>query len=121
MLPALPRDVYKRQMYGSFPKVLREYVRERRVLTLEQAVAKMTSLPARRMNLTDRGILAPGAFADVLIFDPARFRDRATFAEPTRLAEGLDWVFLNGTPVWRDGSLLCGSAERCIVFSQDGK
>ncbi len=109
------------RMYGSFPKVLREYVRERRVLTLEQAVAKMTSLPAHRMNLADRGILAPGAFADVLIFDPARFRDRATFAQPTRLAEGLDWVFLNGTPVWREGSLLCGSAGRCIVFSQDEK
>lgn len=103
------------RMYGSFPKILREYVRERGILTLEQAIAKMTSLPARRMKLTGRGILAPGAFADVLMFDPARFRDRATFTQPTLLAEGLDLVLLGGVPVWEEGRYLGKAAGRCLT------
>ena len=103
------------RMYGAFPKIIREYVRERSVLSLEQAIAKMTSLPARRMKLANRGVLAPGAFADVLIFDPARFRDRATFASPALCAEGMDLVLLNGIPVWQDGCLLDQSAGRCLL------
>ena len=106
------------RMYGSFPKILREYVRERGILTLEQAISKMTSLPARRMKLTGRGILAPGAFADVLMFDPARFRDRATFTQPTLLAEGLDLVLLGGVPVWEDGRYLDKAAGRCLTRAE---
>ena len=92
------------RMYGSFPKIIREYVRERGVLTLEQAVAKMTSLPARRMGLAGRGVLQAGAYADILMLDPARFCDRATFASPTLPAEGLDLALLNGETVWKDGA-----------------
>lgn len=105
------------RMYGAFPKIIREYVMERHVLTLEQAIAKMTSMPAQRMKIRDRGILSPGAFADVLIFSPDRFRDNATFAEPTKPASGLDYVFLNGTLVRQNDRTLCRSAGRPIVFS----
>lgn len=103
------------RMYGSFPKIIREYVNERHVLTLEQAIEKMTSRPARRMGLKDRGELRPGAYADLLIFDPDTFKDRATFSEPTLLAEGLSYALLNGVPVWQDGELLSHSAGRCLL------
>ena len=102
------------RMYGAFPKVLREYVMERNVLSLQEAIAKMTSRPAARMGLKGRGILTAGAYADLLIFDPSRFRDNATFAEPTKLAAGLDWVFLNGQPVWQDGRCLKTDGGRFI-------
>lgn len=105
------------RMYGAFPKMIREYVRERHVLTLEQAIAKMTLMPAQRMKIKDRGILAPGAFADVLVFSPDRFCDNATFAEPVKLASGLDHVFINGTPVRQNDRQLCSSAGLPLVFS----
>lgn len=105
------------RMYGAFPKMIREYVRERHVLTLEQAIAKMTLMPAQRMKIKDRGILAPGAFADVLVFSPDRFCDNATFAEPAKLASGLDHVFINGTPVRQNDRQLCSSAGLPLVFS----
>ena len=94
------------RMYGAFPKILREYVRERKVLSLQEAVAKMTSRPAARMGLKNRGILSANAYADLLIFDPARFRDNATFADPTQFATGLDQVFLNGKLVLQNGCCL---------------
>lgn len=103
------------RMYGAFPKLLREYVGERRVLSLAQAIAKMTSMPARRMKLAGRGVLAPGAFADVLVFDPKQFRDNATFAAPTCPATGLDYAFLNGMPVWRSGEPLCLNAGQYLT------
>ena len=103
------------RMYGSFPKIIREYVNERHVLTLEQAIEKMASRPARRMGLKNRGELRPGAYADLLIFDPDTFKDRATFSEPTLLAEGLSYALLNGVPVWQDGELLSHSAGRCLL------
>ena len=84
------------RLYGSFPKFLREYVREKGLLSLEEAVAKITALPARRLGLGDRGMLAPGKKADVLLFDPASFTDRATFSEPKQLSAGLWKVFVNG-------------------------
>jgi N-acyl-D-aspartate/D-glutamate deacylase len=89
--------------YGTFPRILRKYVREERRLTLENAIRKFTSLPAQRMRLGDRGVLKVGMWADVVVFDPSKVRDRATFAEPNQLSEGMQWVLVNGIPVIADG------------------
>jgi dihydroorotase/N-acyl-D-amino-acid deacylase len=89
--------------YGTFPRILRKYVREEKRLTLEDAIRKFTSLPAQRMRLGDRGVLKVGMWADVVVFDPETIRDRATFAEPHQLAEGMRWVLVNGVPVIADG------------------
>jgi N-acyl-D-aspartate/D-glutamate deacylase len=89
--------------YGTFPRILRKYVREERRLTLEDAIRKFTSLPAQRMRLGDRGVLKVGMWADVVVFDPATVRDRATFAEPNQLSEGMQWVLVNGVPVIAEG------------------
>jgi len=89
--------------YGTFPRILRKYVREQHRLTLEEAIRKFSSLPAQRMRLGDRGVLKVGMWADVVVFDPDSVRDRATFAEPNQLAEGMRWVLVNGIPVIADG------------------
>ncbi|MFN2563452.1 MAG: amidohydrolase family protein [Gemmatimonadaceae bacterium] len=82
--------------YGTFPRVLGHYVRDEKVLTLEQAVHKMTGMPAARMGFRDRGVLRPGAYADVVVFDPARVADRATFAAPHQYPTGIEFVLVNG-------------------------
>ena len=82
--------------YGTFPRVLGEYVRERGVLTLEEAVRKMTTLPAARMGLADRGRIAAGLRADLVVFDPATVVDRATFEQPHRYPDGIPFVIVNG-------------------------
>ena len=89
--------------YGTFPRILRKYVREEQRLTLEDAIRKFTSLPAQRMRLGDRGVLKAGMWADVVVFDPATIRDRATFAQPHQLSEGMRWVLVNGVPVIAEG------------------
>jgi N-acyl-D-amino-acid deacylase len=82
--------------YGAFPRVLARYVRDKHLLPLEEAVHKMTGKPARKLRLDRRGELRPGYFADVVVFDPATIRDRATFEEPHQFAEGIHWVIVNG-------------------------
>jgi dihydroorotase/N-acyl-D-amino-acid deacylase len=89
--------------YGSFPRILAKYVRQDKLLSLEDAVRKMTSLPAQRVGLKERGILKPGFYADVVIFDPASVTDKATFENPHQYSEGVSLVLVNGTPVWEDG------------------
>ncbi len=89
--------------FGTFPRVLCRYARERGILSMEEAVRRMTSLAARRAGLTDRGILEPGAHADVTVFDPETVCDTATFEEPKRPATGIRHVLVNGVPVLRDG------------------
>jgi N-acyl-D-aspartate/D-glutamate deacylase len=89
--------------YGTFPRVLGEYVRERQVITLEEAVRKMTSMPAARLGLTSRGCLRVGCAADVVVFDPATVRDRATYLAPHQHPEGIPWVFVNGVAVVAEG------------------
>lgn len=84
------------RMYGAFPKVIREYVKERGILTMEEAIRKMTSQPAERMGLVDRGTLCAGSYADVIVFDPDKFKDNATFQSPAHMATGLDYAFVNG-------------------------
>jgi N-acyl-D-amino-acid deacylase len=88
---------------GTFPRVLGLYVREKQWLTLPEAVRKMTSLPAQRLNWKDRGIVRKGAVADLVLFDPATVIDRSTFADPTALATGIEKVFVNGVLVWDSG------------------
>ncbi|MDQ1613197.1 MAG: N-acyl-D-amino-acid deacylase [Pyrinomonadaceae bacterium] len=82
--------------WGSYPRILARYVRDEKLLTLEQAIHKMTGMSAARVKLRDRGVLRPGAFADITIFDPARVRDRATFEQPNQYAEGISYVIING-------------------------
>jgi N-acyl-D-amino-acid deacylase len=91
--------------WGTFPRILGKYVREEKLLTLEEAIRKMTSRAAARVGLKDRGILRPGMFADVTIFDPATLRDVATFEDPNRYAVGVKHVFVNGQSVVRDGAI----------------
>jgi len=90
---------------GTYPRVLGYYVRELRWLTLPQAIQKMTSLPATRFKLNDRGLIRPGYKADVVVFDPATIIDRATFKDPQLTAEGVKRVFVNGREVWADGKV----------------
>lgn len=82
--------------YGTYPKVLGLYVRERRVLSLEEAVRKMTAMPAARLGLRDRGLVTEGSYADLVVFDAARVRDRATYDAPHQYPEGIDYVVVNG-------------------------
>lgn len=91
--------------YGTFPRVLRKYVREEHVLTLEDAIRKFTSLPAQRMRFTDRGVLKRGMWADIVIFDPGTITDRSTYENPNQLATGMDYVLVNGTPVIAEGKM----------------
>jgi N-acyl-D-amino-acid deacylase len=91
--------------YGTFARVLGVYVREKHDLTIEDAVRKMTSLPANRLRLTDRGLLRPGMKADIAIFDPARVRDTATYTQPHQYAEGFSVVIVNGQIVFEKGTM----------------
>lgn len=91
--------------YGTFPRVLGTYVREENVLTLEAAVRKMTSLPARVMGLTTKGVVRPGMDADLVVFDPHTVRSEATYDDPTRHPAGIDHVIVNGEFVVRDGEM----------------
>jgi N-acyl-D-amino-acid deacylase len=89
--------------YGAFPRVLGHYVRERRIMPLETAIAKMTSVPARRLGFSDRGRIAEGAAADLVAFDPATVADRATFEDPHQFPVGIPYVIVNGAFVIREG------------------
>ena len=91
--------------FGSAPRILGHYARDKRLFSVEEAVRKMTSLPARRMRLADRGLLRPGMAADIAVFDPAKVIDRATFDAPLRYPEGIDWVIVNGQIVLDQGKL----------------
>jgi len=89
--------------YGNYPRILGKYVREEHVLTLEDAIRKMSSAVATRLSLADRGVLKAGMWADVVVFDPNTIADRATFEQPHQLSVGMKYVFVNGVAVWRDG------------------
>jgi N-acyl-D-amino-acid deacylase len=89
--------------YGTFPRILKKYVREEHMLTLEEAIRKFTALPAQRMRLADRGVLKQGLWADLVVFDPDQIRDVATFEKPNQLSIGMRYVLVNGVPVIADG------------------
>lgn len=108
--------------YGSFARLLGRYVRDEGVVPLEEAIRRLTSLPARTLRLRGRGLLEPGYCADVVVFDPARIEDHATFDEPHRYASGVEHVAVNGTLVLRDGEhtgALPGRVVRGPLWSGD--
>ncbi len=106
--------------YGAFARVLGVYVRERKVIKLEDAVRKMSGLPAQRLGLRDRGLIRPGMKADLVVFDPAHVRDTATYDSPHQYAEGIPLVIINGQIVFennamttaRPGQVLYGPAKQ---------
>jgi dihydroorotase/N-acyl-D-amino-acid deacylase len=91
--------------YGTFPHVLRKYVREDKTLTLEDAIRKFSALSAQKMRLADRGVLKQGMWADVVVFDPETIRDVATFDSPNQLSDGMRFVLVNGVPVIDEGKM----------------
>ena len=99
---------------GAFSRKLRKYVVEDQVLDLPAAVRSMTSLPAAVYNLKDRGVLRPGAIADIVVFDLARVRDRATYENPHQLSEGMVQVIVNGHFAMRDGKFTAGHHGRVL-------
>lgn len=104
-IPEFGKGAPHPRSYGTFARVLARYVRERHVLTLEDAVRRMSAFPAARLGIQDRGLIRPGMKADVVVFDPATVADRADFANPHQYAVGFDWVFVNGKPVIEAGAL----------------
>jgi N-acyl-D-amino-acid deacylase len=100
--------------YGTFPRVLGRYARDERVIGLEDAVRKMTSLPASRIRLRDRGVLREGAAADIAVFDPERVADRATYDDPHRYPEGIPFVVVNGVVAIESGETTGSRAGRVL-------
>jgi dihydroorotase/N-acyl-D-amino-acid deacylase len=100
--------------WGTFARILGRYVREEKVLTLEEAVRKMTSRPADRVGFSDRGILRPGMKADIVVFDPATIADRATYEDPQHYSVGVDTVFVNGRPVVAGGKITSERPGRAL-------
>jgi len=100
----LPHDQHPHpRLWGAFPRVLGHYAREEKLFSLQEAVRRMTGLSAARFGLVDRGVLREGAYADLVLFDPATVKDRATFAQPKQPAAGIATVFVNGRAVWQEG------------------
>ena len=100
--------------WGSFPRILGRYVRDEHLLTLEEAIRKMTSKAAARVHLSDRGLLRPGMMADVTVFDAATIRDVSTFDDPKHYATGVRHVFVNGTRVVGDGAITAARPGRAL-------
>jgi len=100
--------------YGSYPRILRRYVRDLKVLGLEEAIRKMTSLPAQRLGLDGRGLLVPGNFADVVLFDLDRIRDLATFEQPHQYSTGVEYVVVNGQAVLDKGQMTSALPGRVL-------
>jgi len=94
-LPLPAEKIHPRQ-YGTFPRMIRKYVREEKIMSLEQAIRKMTSYPARRFGFKSRGYIRPGDYADIVIFRERQLRDRATFEHPRQYPEGIMYVMVNG-------------------------
>ena len=104
-IPVFGQGAPHPRSYGTFARVLARYVRDRKVLTIEDAVRKMSGYPAERLKLLDRGLLRPGMKADVVVFDATTVQDKADFANPHQYAEGFRYVIVNGTPIIDDGKL----------------
>jgi dihydroorotase/N-acyl-D-amino-acid deacylase len=101
--------------WGSVPRILGHYVRDEKLLTLEEAIRKMTTLPASRMGLADRGILRPGMAADITAFDPATVRERSTYADPVHYSEGIPYVVVNGQLVVDGGRITDARPGRALL------
>jgi N-acyl-D-amino-acid deacylase len=105
--------------YGNNARVLARYVRELNVLRLEDAIRRMTSLPANTFHFADRGQLRPGFWADVVVFDPARIQDLATYKDPHHYPEGIPFVLVNGIPVIKDGQHTGAKAGQALRHRPD--
>jgi N-acyl-D-aspartate/D-glutamate deacylase len=103
------------RMYGTFPRVLGEYAREQKLFSLETAVQKMTGMPARRLRMSDRGLLRPGLAADITVFDPATVKDEATFGDPHRYPAGIPYVIVNGAVVVDNGRFNAAGTGRVLT------
>ncbi|HYG79258.1 MAG TPA: amidohydrolase family protein, partial [Pyrinomonadaceae bacterium] len=110
----LSKDKGHPRGWGSYPRILARYVREEKLLTLEEAVRKMTSMPAARVGLKDRGVIRVGAFADITVFDPATVRDRSTFENPNQYPEGIPFVITNGQLSVDNGQRTAALAGRVL-------
>ncbi len=97
--------------YGAFPRVLGQYVREQRLMPLEEAVRKMTSLPLRRFNVQDRGLLREGMWADITVFDSETIRDNSTYLDPAQGPSGIEYVVVNGQVAVEHGELLATTSR----------
>jgi N-acyl-D-aspartate/D-glutamate deacylase len=106
--------------YGTFAKMIRKYVMEETKLTLEQAVHKMTGLPASIINLPNRGLIKEGYYADILVFDPHRVEDKATFSNPYEPSSGFDWVFINGKIVLHKTEVFCPDCGKVLRCNSEG-
>jgi dihydroorotase/N-acyl-D-amino-acid deacylase len=113
-VPTFGKNVPHPRAYGTFARVLGVYVREKQVLTLEEAVRKMSAFPAQRLGLSDRGLIRPGLKADLAVFDPATVIDRATFEKPHQYAEGLVAVVVNGQLALAEGKPTGARAGRAL-------
>jgi dihydroorotase/N-acyl-D-amino-acid deacylase len=113
-VPIFGRDVPHPRSYGTFARVLGVYVREKHLLTLEDAVRKMTAFPAARLGLSDRGVLRPSLKADIVVFDPARVKDTATYAKPHQYAEGVLDVVINGQIGFENGAMTAARPGRVL-------
>jgi dihydroorotase/N-acyl-D-amino-acid deacylase len=113
-VPVFGRGAPHPRSYGTFARVLAVYVREKRLLTLEEAVRKMTSFPAARLGLVDRGLVRPGMKADLVVFDPATVRDRASFEAPHQHAVGVRLVAVNGQVVLDGGKMTAARPGRVL-------
>ncbi len=117
-IPEFGKGAPHPRSYGTFARVLGRYVRERRTLTLQDAIRRMTALPSARMRLLDRGTLRPGMRADIAVFDAATVADKATFPKPHQYAEGFRHVIVNGTPVLLDGKMTSERPGRVLRSRQ---
>jgi N-acyl-D-aspartate/D-glutamate deacylase len=115
----LPSPSLHPRAFGTFPRVLGHYVRETKALTLEDAVRKMTGLPAHILGLADRGFLAVGMVADIAVFDPATIKDHATYEQPTLVSTGVRHVLVNGRFALRDGQATGEKAGRVLTRTPD--
>src|SRR5262249_34099358 len=117
----LPHDEFPHpRLWGTFPRVLGHYARDLGLLTLEDAIHRMTGLPASRFGLAERGVIATGAYADLVLFDPGTIIDRATFEQPKLPAQGIRMVMVNGLPVRRDGAPTAGRPGRVLRRRRQG-
>jgi N-acyl-D-amino-acid deacylase len=117
----LPHDEHPHpRLWGTFPRVLGHYARDVKLFTLEEGVRRMTALSAAQFGLTDRGVLRPGAFAELVLFDPATIADAATFDKPKTPATGIVEVFVNGRSVWHDGHATGNRPGRAVRLQQLG-
>ncbi len=112
--PADTRSLAHPRAYGNFPRILGKYVRQEHVLTLEDAVRKMTSATANRLSIQDRGLLKEGFYADVVVFDPAAIADRATYENPHQISAGIKEVFVNGVAVLHNGAVTGAKPGRIV-------